>query len=186
MDDNRIIELYWDRDQRAIEETSAKYGGYCFALAQNILQDHLDSEECVNDTWVRTWNSIPPKRPDRLKLFLAKITRRLSFDRYKSRTAEKRGGGEIALALEELGDCLSDPCGVEDRIIAGQLADSMNSFLRGLSSRDCDIFLRRYFFVESTAQIAKRYSIRESNVLLILSRTRKKLKEYLIQEGYQI
>ncbi len=186
MNDERIIELYWQRSEQAIQLSGEHYGDYCFTIAHNILKNRLDSEECVNVTWVRTWNSIPPQRPRLLKAFFAKITRNLSFDRYKALTAEKRGGGEIELALEELGDCLSYESDVESHVTSSELADVINRFLRDLPERDCNIFLRRYFFVESVKDISHRFEISENNVHLILSRTRKKLKSYLIKEGYDI
>ena len=130
MNDERIIELYWQRSEQAIQLSGEHYGDYCFTIAHNILKNRLDSEECVNDTWVRTWNSIPPQRPRLLKAFFAKITRNLSFDRYKALTAEKRGGGEIELALEELGDCLSYESDVESHVTSSELADVINRFLR--------------------------------------------------------
>jgi DNA-directed RNA polymerase specialized sigma24 family protein len=104
LDDADIVELYWQRDESAIRKTETKYGQYCFSIAFNILSDTEDSKECVNDTWLRAWNAIPPSRPDRLRIFLAKITRNLSFDKYRLKAANKRGGGEITLALEELGE----------------------------------------------------------------------------------
>lgn len=106
MDDKQIIELYWQRNEDAIHETSLKYGSYCYSIAHNILSNNEDSEECVNDTWLKAWNSIPPQRPVHLKMFLAKITRNLSFDKYKAGKAAKRGNGEIAVVLDELSECL--------------------------------------------------------------------------------
>lgn len=186
MDDGQIIELYWERKESAVQETNNKYGSYCLKIANQILSNRQDSEECVNDTWLRAWNSIPPKRPDKLRFFLAKITRNLSFDRYKARKAGKRGGSEIDLVLEELEDCLSASGDVETEISMKELEKSMNCFITALPERERGIFLRRYFYAESVSDIAERYFLKESNVLMILSRTRKKLKNYLIKEGYII
>ena len=106
MDDLHVIDLYWARAETAISETEKKYGGYCYSIAYRILHDNEDSEECVNDTYMRAWDSMPPHRPSALKRFLGRITRNLSLDRYEQRTAEKRGFGEIPLALEELQECI--------------------------------------------------------------------------------
>ena len=181
--DEEIIALYWKRDSNAIEATSRAYGTYCYAIANGILKSPEDAEECVNDTWMRAWNTIPPQRPQRLRVFLAKITRNLAFDKSKSRCTQKRGGGEICLALEELGECVDAGADPESEVMAEELRGSINGFLRGLPGRDRDIFLRRYFFVESTDDIATRYGMTRSAVLMALSRTRKKLKLYLKKEG---
>lgn len=184
MEDRRIIELYWQREENAILETSKRYGAYCFAIAKHILFNAEDSEECVNDTWLRAWNAMPPQRPGQLRLFLAKITRNLSFDRWKARSAGKRGKGEMAAALEELEECLPAPSDVEAEIAARELADCINRFLLALPERECNVFLRRYFYVESAGEIAALYGLKESHVWVILSRTRKKLKDHLEKEEY--
>ena len=184
MDDSRIIELYWQRNADAIRESDRKYGPYCFAIARNILGSREDSEECVNDTWMAAWNAMPPQKPGRLQIFLAKITRNLSFNRYNAMTAKKRGGGEIALVLDELAECLASESNVEHEYEAKELGASIRKFVRGLPERDGNVFVRRYFFTESGAQIAGRYGLTENNVQVILSRTRKKLKAHLIEEGF--
>ena len=181
--DSEIIELYWNRDESAIRETETKYGNYCFAVANNILEKHEDAEECLSDTWLTAWNTIPPKRPKLLKLFLAKITRRNAFDKYRHDTAAKRGGGEITQSLDELTDCLPAPSNVETELSEQEMKTCINAFLVSLPERDADVFLRRYFYVESVPEIAKRYAMKESNVLMVLSRTRKKLEQHLIKEG---
>lgn len=186
MNDNKIVELYWQRKEDAIRETDLKYGAYCFAVANNILSNKEFSEECVNDTWLRAWNTIPPQRPNCLKMFLAKITRNLSFDKFKAENAYKRGGGEISAALDELKECLSDASDVESEIDIKELTSSINRFLHTLQKRESDVFLRRYFYVDSVSEIAKRYGLKKSNILVILSRTRKKLKMHLEKEGYVI
>lgn len=184
MDDRQIIELYNKRDERAIEETDAKYGAYCFSIANNILLNVQDSEECVNDTWIKTWNVIPPEAPRYLKAFLAKITRNLSLNRYKERNREKRGGGDIPLALTEAEEFLSGSVDVATQAEEKLFCELLNRFLYSLPRRDRDIFILRYFYMESTATIAREQAIKESNVLTILSRTRKKLRALLEKEGY--
>lgn len=184
MEDDQIIALYWQKSADAITETNRKYGAYCFAIADNILHNQEDAEECVNDTWLHAWNAIPPQRPRRLKLFLAKITRNLSFNRFHTRTAQKRGGGELNLVLEELAECIAVEADAESAYAAKELGQSLNAFIRALPVRDGNIFVRRYFFTEPVASIAKRYGLTENNVVVILSRTRKKLKTQLVKEGY--
>ena len=186
MEDTQIINLYFARDEQAVVETDRKYGGYCFTLADSILQNPQDAEETVSDTYLRAWNAIPPKRPDIFKMFLAKITRNLAFSRWRKYSAEKRGGGEMALVLEELESCISAPGGVEDRLRVQELTAAIRTFLDTLSPREQDIFLRRYFFVEESETIAKRYGMKPATVLRTLSRTREKLKKYLMREGYAI
>lgn len=184
MDDIQIVELYWRRDEAAIRETDARYGGYCYAVADRILHDAGEAEECVNDTWMRAWNAMPPQYPRQLRMFLARITRNLSFDRFQAKRAAKRGGGELPLVLEELEECLPGPADVEEEVQARELGRAVDRFLHTLSERECGVFLRRYFFVESTGEIAVRFGLKESHVLVILSRTRKKLRRFLEQEGY--
>lgn len=184
MEDGKIIELYWQRNENAIRETNAKYGAYCLKIANNILCNKQDSEECVNDTWMKAWSAMPPKRPEKLKMFLAKITRNISFNCFNARSAEKRGGGEIVLVLEELAECLSSESDVEGEYIAKELGECIRKFVRDLPERDGNVFVRRYFFTESISEIAERYDISENNAMVILSRTRKKLRFYLIKEGF--
>ena len=184
MDDKAILDLYFARDDQAILETDRKYGGYCYSVANRILCNHEDSEEAVSDTYWQTWNSIPPQRPNFLKLFLAKITRNLAFTRWRKLSAGKRGGGETELVLEELAGCIPGTERIDDQLNAKELAETIREFLNTLPQRDQDIFLQRYFFVENADTIAARYGMKRSNVNVILSRTRSKLKTYLTQEGY--
>ena len=122
MEDNRIIELYWQKNADAITESNRKYGAYCFTIADNILHNKEDSEECVNDTWLNAWNTMPPQKPTKLRMFLAKITRNLSFNRFNARSAKKRGGGEIVLVLDELAECLADKSDMEREYDARELS----------------------------------------------------------------
>ena len=183
MDDKQIIDLYWARSERAIEETDKQYGKLCHRIAFNILFDSQDSEECVNDTYLKTWAAIPPRRPAKLSAFLGKITRNLALNRYERKTAEKRGGGEVPVALEELAQCVPDPVSVEQMLDARILAEKLNEFLSNLSAEARKIFMRRYWEVCTVSEIAKIYGISESKVKVSLFRTREKLKAFLEQEG---
>ena len=184
--DSEIVALYHARDERAIEHSVRKYGDYCFTIADNILRSREDSEECVNDTWLRTRNTIPPQRPNSLKYYLAKITRNLSISRWRERNTEKRGGGELTMALGEMEEFLADTREAENEAERIAFSDCLNRFLHSLPARECNIFLRRYFYVDTTKEIARRYGMKEANVLLILSRTRAKLRAHLEKEGYTI
>jgi len=186
VEDAKIIELYNNRDETALVETDAKYGGFCFTIAFNILNDKSDSEECVNDTWHKTWNSIPPARPLNLKGFLGRITRNLALDRYKYFHRQKRGGKETELALEELGVGVSDYRSAEDEILLKELGEKISLFLNRISERDRNIFIARYYFVYPVSEIACRFSLDEKYVANILSRTRKRLLRFLAERGYEI
>ena len=184
MEDSQIIELYWQKNTDAISETSSKYGAYCYTIANNILRNIEDSEECVNDTWLNAWNAMPPQRPNVLRMFLAKITRSLSINRFNAHSAEKRGGGEIILVLDELTDCLAGGTDTEAAYEVKELDECIRCFVRGLPERDGNVFVRRYFFTEPVASIAGQYGLTENNVAVILSRTRKRLRVKLAKEGY--
>lgn len=183
MDDISIIKLYECRDETAIEHTVKAYEGYCRSIASRILDDPQDVEEVLSDTWMKVWQSIPPHKPEYLRLYLAKITRNLALSTYRSNTAEKRGGSAVEVALDELTDCIPGSNTPEQEVDRKLLLEHIQRFLRTCSDRERAIFIRRYFYLESTAQIAQQYRLRDSNILSILSRTRKKLKQYLIQEG---
>ena len=183
MEDREIIDLYWAREERAVQETESKYGGLCRSVAFNILQSREDSEECVNDTWLRAWNTMPPQRPGVLPAFLSRITRNLSLDRWKRARADKRGGGQLPLALEELGDCVPAADSVEEALALEELTRILDRFLRTLPDRECCIFLRRYWYVDSTRDIARRYEMAEGSVKSTLYRVRQKLREQLEKEG---
>lgn len=183
MRDTEILDLYWAREERAISETQAVYGNYCYSIAWNILYSKEDSDECVNDTWLRAWNAIPPKRPNRLALFLGTITRNLSLDRWKEKHAMKRGNGEMMLALDELAECVPDMRNTEDVVEAAELERMINDFLHTLPERECSVFLRRYWYVEEYSDIARRYDMKLNTVKTSLFRTRAKLRDYLEREG---
>ena len=184
MDDSRIIELYWQRSENAITETDKKYGAYCSTVAYNILQNREDAEECVNDTWLGAWDSIPPNRPSILRVFLAKITRNLSINRLEKRLAEKRGSGEESVVIDELEECLGDSTDVENIVETRELEEFIRRFVRKLPEREGNLFVRRYFFTDSIASISERYCISKNHVMVILSRTRKKLRKELMKDGF--
>ena len=186
MDDAQIIELYFARNERAISETIAKYGAYCFAVASRILSVREDAEECVSDTWVHTWNAVPPSRPRIFKAFLAKITRNLSINRYEALHAVKRGAGETALVLDELAEVVGTGNAVEDAVLTKELSALIGDFVQGLPGREALIFTRRYFFTEAVCDIAARFDLSENNVSVILNRTRRKLKGALHDAGYDV
>lgn len=182
--DEAIIEMYFSRDERAIAESNTAYGAYCLTVADNILSSAEDAKECVNDTWMRAWNSIPPQRPSVLRLFFAKITRNLAYNKARESGALKRGG-TLHAALDELEGVIGENH-IERHIESVELTRIINEFLATLDERERGVFVRRYFFVEATKTIAERYAISNANVLTILSRTRKKLKCHLEREGYTL
>ena len=185
MEDGQIIELYWDRDQRAIQETDGKYGRLLHRIAWNLLQSREDSEECVSDTYLRAWEAIPPTRPGAFRVWLGQITRNLSLDRWKSRRAEKRGGG-AELLLGELEDCLPAPAGKERAVEDGELAELLSTFLQGLSREGRAMFLRRYWYGESVAEVAVALGCGEGKVKSSLFRSRRALREFLEKEGIAV
>lgn len=186
MQDEKILDLYFARDEAAIRESEAKYGGYCRKVAGNILEDDQDVDEAVSDTWLHAWNAIPPQRPSVLRLFFAKIARNCAFNIHRAQSAQKRGSGELVLALEELGECAGSGSDPEQIISTKALAASIRSFLESVPLRERRVFVLRYFYVESAAAIASQCGLTQSNVLQILSRTRRKLKNHLIREGYEV
>lgn len=183
MEDSAIIELYWARDQAALTETAAKYGAYCRYIAQQILHSDWDSEECVNDTYMNAWNSIPPKRPPVLGSFLGKITRNLALNLYLKNNAQKRGGGQCALVLDELDECLTSSRADTDPAGDIVLRDTIAGFISALDETRRRIFLRRYWYLCPVKEIAQSFAMSESKVKSILMRTRKELKQLLEQEG---
>lgn len=184
MTDEEIISLYFERNETAIDITRINYEGYCMTVARNILTSHEDCEECVSDTWFCAWNAIPPKKPLALRIFLGKITRNLSINKYKSNVAIKRGGGETALAVEELEESIPASSTVEVEIDKKELTRAINSFLKSVSDRERDIFIRRYWYVDDIKTISQRWNTSSTNTKMILMRTRKKLKQYLEREGF--
>ena len=186
MEDEKIIELYWSRDELALRETDRKYGGYCRTIANNILHDLQDADECVSDTWLGAWNAMPPKRPSFLSAFLGRITRNLALDRWKATHADKRGGGALPAALDELSECVPSGVSVETELDGKELARAIDAFLRTLPERECTLFLRRYWFADSLRDAAARLGLSESNAKSILFRTREKLRKHLEKEGIAV
>ncbi|MDE6519393.1 MAG: sigma-70 family RNA polymerase sigma factor [Ruminococcus sp.] len=186
MEDKDIVQLFWDRNEQAITETSSKYGHYCFSIARNILNNREDAEECVNDTYLNTWKSIPPHKPEMLSTFLGKIVRNLSFNKYKSVHSMKRGGYEISLILDELAEIVSDEESVEDNIIRNELLKTIDNFISTLSAEKKYIFIRRYWYSDKITAIANQCGRTENSVNVELNRIRKKLRDYLTERGYEI
>lgn len=186
MEDSKIVQLYWDRNEQAIPATSEKYGSYCASIAKNILGSEDDAEECVNDTYWNAWNSMPPHRPGMLSTFLGKITRNLSLNRYRHNTAGKRGGGETVLVLDELTEIVSDTDSVEQEIDRRELVSAIDAFLGTLSAEKRGVFVRRYWYFDSVSEIASRSGMTENNVSVTLNRIRLKLRNYLLERGFEL
>lgn len=184
MRDDDIIALYWRRDSRAINESDARYGAYCHTVAHNILHCREDEEESVNDTWLAAWNSIPPTRPNSLKAYLGRICRAISISVYRARTAKKRGGGEVPLALEELSEYLPDSTNTERQVEMRELAAAISTFLHAQPQRNAVIFMARYWYVMPIDDIAARLNMNSATVKTILRRTRARLAKQLREEGY--
>ncbi len=178
MDDEKIIDLFFDRSEQALREVDAKYGKLCHKISNNILNNREDAEECVNDAYLGIWNAIPPQRPDPLITFLCKIVRNLSIARYRANTAMKRNS-TYDVALSELEDCLASSNTVEAEFEANELSRIIDSFLETLSQENRVIFMRRYWFSDTYEEIAKRVGLTEKNVSVRLTRIRRQLKGYL-------
>ena len=185
MEDEEILALYIRRNEEAITQTARKYAAYCRAIIARCLPRREDQEECVSDIWVRVWDTIPPKHPQNLRLYLGSIARNLSFSRWRRQYAEKRGGAAVELALDELDECIPSPGTPEETVLTRSLGETINRFLAALSRRERGIFLRRYYYTETAVEIGTRYGLKPGNVQTILSRTRKKLRDYLSREGYE-
>lgn len=186
MEDNQIVSLFLRRDERAIAETAAKYGSYCFAIAHNILVNREDAEEAVNDTYLGAWATIPPHKPVVLSTFLGKIARRTALKRWQKNHAQKRGGGEPALVLDELSEYISHSGNAETAVETAELTRLLNRFLRSLPKEERIVFLRRYWYFEPLRDIARQSGSSESRIKSMLSRTRKKLSAYLKKEGIDL
>jgi len=183
LEDRMIVELYWQRDENAISATAAKYGPYCKTIANNILHDVFDAEECVNDTYAAAWNAMPDDRPERLSHYLGRMTRWIALDRLDRKRSQKRGGGQILLSLDELRDCAASGPAIEDAVELQELCAAINRFLASLPPAERQLFLARYWFMASVAEIAEKFSFSQSKVKSRLYRTRNKLRCYLEEEG---
>ncbi len=186
LSDEQIIGLYFDRNELAISETDSKYGQYCSRVAFNVLRDRLETEECVSDTWLSAWNSMPPQRPNILRAFLAKITRNLALNRWEAAHAQKRGSGETDCCLDELAEMVSGGGDPVDEVTAAELSAAISRFLKTLPERDACIMVRRYFYTESVKDIAEKYGMSANSVSVTLNRGRAKMKDYLEKEGYSL
>ena len=180
MEDEKIVMLYWERDENAIRETEQKYGKYCYTIAYNILHSREDSDECVNDTWSGAWDAMPPEKPTKLQSFLARITRNIAIDRLRYDGAQKRGA-EVESAIDEYWECIPNKdAPIEDEFL---LKQAINGFLATLDIRTRVIFMRRYWYSMSVKDIASGMHLSESHVSVILHRTRSKFRDYLTKEG---
>ena len=187
MDDNRIIDLFWKRDESAIEEAAAVYGRYCRKIAFNILGNEEDTQECLNDTWLGAWNSIPPARPSCLSAFLGKIARNMAISKYRAGHALKRTGDRVAESLDELGECAASVSNnVEESVDKKALETAINRYLESVSEKQRRLFVRRYFYMDSVAEIAGMYGLGQSDVKVTLMRMRRSLKKVLEDEGLMV
>ncbi len=183
LSDNRIIDMYWERDDDAIKATDEKYGKYLFAISYNILRNRLDSEECINDTYLTTWNKIPPARPSVLQRFLSKITRNISIDKYRRDHAQKRVPSELTVSLDELEECIAGIVVENEDEAVVRISQVLNTYLYELSERDKFIFVCRYYYADPVANIAKMLSISDKTVYRYLTKMREDLRKALLEEG---
>lgn len=180
MEDEKIVALYWERNEAAIRESATKYGGYCYTVAYHVLHSHEDADECVNDTWNSAWHAIPPERPTRLRAFLARITRNIAIDRYRRDSAQKRSA-EVESAIDEYWECVPNgDAPIGDEVV---LRQAINGFLASLDARTRVIFMRRYWYSMSVKDIAQGMRLSQDHVSVILHRTRSKFRDYLTKEG---
>lgn len=183
MNDKKIIDLYWERNEDAIKLTKQAYGRYCYSIAYHILHNKEDAQECENDTYLDAWNTMPPQRPTSLSAYLGMITRRISLDRYRFNHAKKRGSGEIPLSLSELDECIPADATIGEEIAQEALAELLSAFLWELRKSERNVFLRRYFYCDSIREISHRYGYTQGKVKMILLRTRQKLLTVLQEKG---
>lgn len=186
MDDNKIIELFESRSEASIAELSKKYGGICKTVAQNILGDFTEAEQCLNDAYFQVWNSIPPAKPLSLSAFAASITRNLALMRLREMRAEKRGGGKNEISFDEINDYVSGNSSVESELEKQEIIKAINEFLYKQSEKHRQLFIRRYWCCYSISDIAADLNMSESNVTVTLTRIRKKLKDHLRKRGFEI
>ncbi len=183
MEDSQIINLYFARSEQAIQETDIKYGAYCYSIAYNLLTNREDAEESVSDTYLSIWNAIPPHRPPELAAYLGKITRNISIDRWRKKRAFKRGTGQIEIALEELGECVGGGESAEDTAMRKEILASLNRFCAGLKDTERNVFLCRYWYLDSMEEIAEKSGFSVSKVKSMLFRIRKRLNAQLEKEN---
>ena len=186
MKDEKIVSLYWQRDEAAIRETEEKYDRYLTKIAQNILNNHEDSRESVNDTYLAAWDSMPPHRPTVLSTYLAKLTRRISIDIFRHRNRQKRQASEYAISLSELEDCVSGGNTTEEIVNVKLLADAIGIYLRTLPADARNLFIGRYYYLDSLKEAAAYCGMTESKAKSLLHRTRLGLKDHLTKEGFDL
>ena len=186
MQDDMIVDLYWQRNESAVRETQNKYGAMLMKIAMNILCDRSDSEESVNDTYLAAWNSIPPQKPALLSAYLSKLNRRISIDLFRKRSSQKRAASEYALSLTELDDVISGGEMPEEELDAALLAKAISTFLRTLSRDEQTAFIGRYFYLDSVKDVSAYCGMKEARVKSMLYRTRCKLRTYLTEEGFDL
>ena len=184
--DETIVELYWKRDETAIKLTEDKYGRYLYAIAYRILHDNMDCEECLNDTYLGTWNRIPPARPNPLQAFLSVIMRNTAVDRYRRRMAERRIPSELTVSLEELDECLSYSTAPSEEYDRGELSRLLDGYLRSLTERQEFAFVCRYYYGDSIENIASMLDVGVATVYRDLKNVRAGLKAVLEKEGYEL
>ncbi len=186
MEDSQIVDLYWARNEDAILRTQSKYGKYLYKIADNILCCSEDSEESVNDTYLRAWNSMPDNRPQVLSTYLGKITRRLAIDIYRKKSTQKRGGSQWDLVLDELEECLAGGSEPEQQLEQTMLTEAINRFLKDRPEKQRNIFIRRYFYCAEISEIARDAEMKEVSVRSVLCREREELRRFLEREGYSV
>jgi RNA polymerase sigma-70 factor (ECF subfamily) len=185
LNDEALIQRFWDRDEAVLEAVKREYGSYCMYIAENVLQSRLDAEECLNDALLSAWNSIPPQRPQNLKTYLGKLIRESAVDRWRKNQAQKRISPASIVSLDELEELVGENT-VEQASEGAELSRAISAFLRELSETERNLFIRRYWYYDSIEQICKRYGFGKSRVTVTLKRTRDKLAEHLKKEGYLI
>ena len=183
MEDRQIVELYWQRSEQAVAETDRKYGRYCEAIAYAVCSDRQDAEECVNDTWLRAWNAMPDKRPTALGAFLGRITRNLAINLFERKNRQKRGGGQMTVALEELEDCIPGREDPQRQVELEELRQAVGRFVAELNETEKVVFTARYWYLKSVEEIAGRMGFTQSRVKSLLFRLRRRLGRYLEEEG---
>ena len=186
LSDKDIVDLYWDRDEKAIDETDKKYGKYLYTIAYNIIHSRLDCEECLNDTYLGTWNAIPPQKPASLQNFLSRITRNIAIDKYRERSASKRIPSELVESLDELSETLSYDGSLEEEAAVSAVAEELNKFLRELDERDQFIFVCRYYYCDTISDLSGMLGVSDRTVFRAISRMREELRERLKEGGIEV
>ncbi len=186
MNDREIVQMFLERSEYALREVSRKYGAYCLTIARNILRNHEEAEECVNDTYMQAWDSIPPNEPSALGAYLGRITKNLALNRARALMCEKRGGKEETVSFDELDEFVSGSYSVESESERREILDAINAFLESLPAKKRQMFVARYWQYYKLSEVGERFGMSESSVAVELGRTRKKLKEYLIKRGFEV